>query len=392
MTDPALEGLRAYIVGGAVRDELLGLPAGDRDWVVVGATPEAMTRRGFVPVGGDFPVFLHPETHEEYALARTERKSGRGYKGFTFYTGSDVTLEDDLARRDLTVNAIARDADGTLIDPLGGVRDLRDRVLRHVGEAFAEDPVRILRLARFAARFGDFSVAPETLALCRAMVDAGEADALVPERVWKELSRGLMAARPSRMLDVLAQAQALPRVLPGLRVDDQVKADLDEAARRDLPLAGRYALLCLASPQRDDVSARLRVPTECADHARLLPIVLDGLEGRAAQSQAAGAATAACDDATARLALMERCDALRKPGRFLDLLRTAAVRVTVDEAMWQAVLQAMRAVDAGAIARQHPGQPDRIKQAVREARVRAVHEVLDSIGAARGPEPAGRQA
>lgn len=362
MTDPALEGLRAYIVGGAVRDELLGLPAGDRDWVVVGATPEAMTRRGFVPVGGDFPVFLHPTTHEEYALARTERKSGRGYKGFTFYTGSDVTLEEDLARRDLTVNAIARDGDGRLIDPLGGVRDVRARVLRHVGDAFAEDPVRILRLARFAARFGDFSVAPETLALCRAMVDAGEADALVPERVWKELSRGLMAAQPSRMIDVLAQARALPRILPGLQVDDAVRADLDEAARRDLPLAGRYALLCRATPQRAELSARLRVPTECADHARLLPIVLDALAAKG------GAAV----DAAARLALMERCDALRKPERFIDLLRTANVRVAVDLAAWQDALRAVRGIDAGAIARHYPGQPDRIKEALRDARIQAL--------------------
>lgn len=370
MTDPVLDGLRAYIVGGAVRDELLGLPAGDRDWVVVGATPEAMTRRGFVPVGGDFPVFLHPRTHEEYALARTERKSGRGYKGFTFYTGSDVTLEEDLARRDLTVNAIARDADGRLIDPLGGVRDIHARVLRHVGEAFAEDPVRILRLARFAARFGDFSVAPETLALCRAMVDAGEADALVPERVWKELSRGLMAAQPSRMMDVLAQAQALPRILPGLRVDDAVKADLDEAARRDLPLPGRYALLCRASPQGAELSARLRVPTECADHARLLPVVLDGLDALAA-------GPGVPHDAARRLALMERCDALRKPDRFIELLRTAGVRTAVDPAAWQAALQAMRGVDAGAIARQYPKQPDCIKEALREARLRAVREVLE---------------
>jgi tRNA nucleotidyltransferase (CCA-adding enzyme) len=363
--DPALQGLRAYIVGGAIRDELLGLPAGDRDWVVVGAAPEEMVRRGFQPVGGDFPVFLHPETHEEYALARTERKSGRGYKGFTFYTGDDVTLEDDLQRRDLTINAIARDADGKLIDPLGGVRDLRARVLRHVGEAFAEDPVRILRLARFAARFGDFSVAPETLALSRAMVAAGEADALVPERVWKELSRGLMAPHPSRMLDVLDQAQALPRILPGLGMDDAIKADLERAAQFGLPLPGRYAVLCRATPGRDALSARLRVPTECADHARLLPIVLDGL-------QALEAGPGLPDDAAARLALMERCDAMRKPDRFIDLLRAAQVGVSADVAAWQAGLRAARDVDAGAIARQCQGEPARIKEALRMARIEAL--------------------
>src|SRR5690606_27072326 len=189
--DPAIQGLKVYVVGGAVRDELLGLPPGDRDWVVVGSTPEEMAARGFLPVGGDFPVFLHPVSKEEYALARTERKSGRGYKGFTFHTGPDVTLEDDLRRRDLTVNAIARAPDGSLVDPWSGRRDIEQKVLRHVGEAFAEDPVRLLRLARFAARFGAFSIAPETMSLCRRLVDEGEVDALVPERVWREVAKGL---------------------------------------------------------------------------------------------------------------------------------------------------------------------------------------------------------
>src|SRR5690606_24883445 len=181
--DPLLEGLEVYIVGGAVRDALLGLPAGDRDWVVVGSTPEEMAARGFIPVGGDFPVFLHPRSKEEFALARTERKSGRGYKGFIFHTGKDVTLEDDLRRRDLTINAIAQRPDGSLVDPCGGLKDLQARVLRHVGEAFSEDPVRLLRLGRFAARFHQFSIAPETLALAIQLVESGEVDALVPERV-----------------------------------------------------------------------------------------------------------------------------------------------------------------------------------------------------------------
>jgi tRNA nucleotidyltransferase (CCA-adding enzyme) len=366
VSDPALQGLRAYIVGGAVRDELLGLPAGDRDWVVVGATPELMSRRGFLPVGGDFPVFLHPRTREEYALARTERKAGRGYKGFTFYTGSDVSLEDDLKRRDLTINAIARDADGTLIDPLGGVRDLHARVLRHVGEAFAEDPVRILRLARFAARFAEFTVAPETLALCRAMVANGEVDALVPERVWKELSRGLMTGTPSRMLRVLAEADALPRILPGLDVDADIAMDLDRGAQAALSLPCRYALMCRQTPRRDELSARLRVPTDCADYARLLPSMLDGL-ARAERSR--GEADADADGAAGRLALMERCDAMRKPGRFMDLLAAAEVRRPVDMAAWRAALDAVRGIDAGAIARACQGKPDRIKQALREARL-----------------------
>lgn len=197
-----------------MRDRLLGRPQGDRDWVVVGGTPEAMLAAGFRPVGKDFPVFLHPQTNEEHALARTERKSGRGYHGFAFHTSPDVTLEEDLTRRDLTINAMAEDSDGSLIDPWGGQRDLAARVLRHVSPAFAEDPVRILRLARFAARLPEFTVAPETLALMRGMVAEGEVDHLVAERVWQELARGLMEECPSRMFEVLRECGALARLLP----------------------------------------------------------------------------------------------------------------------------------------------------------------------------------
>jgi len=357
--DPATDGLRAYIVGGAVRDALLGLAPGDHDWVVVGATPEDMTRRGFIPVGGDFPVFLHPRTKEEYALARTERKSGRGYKGFTFYTGADVTLEEDLHRRDLTVNAIAQKEDGELVDPLGGAADVRARVFRHVGEAFEEDPVRILRLGRFAARFGDFTVAPETMDLCRRMVQAGEADALVAERVWKELSRGLMAARPSRMLNVLQDSGALARVMPELQGVDVVGADMDRAAELGLPLASRYALMCRLTSEREALGRRMRVPTECNDYARLLPDMLAALD----------AAPDAGDAADAQLALMERADALRKPDRFFDLLDAAAVLRTVDKPAWQSRVAAVRGVDAGAIAKACAGEPARIKESVRQARL-----------------------
>ncbi|MBC7861127.1 MAG: multifunctional CCA tRNA nucleotidyl transferase/2'3'-cyclic phosphodiesterase/2'nucleotidase/phosphatase, partial [Burkholderiaceae bacterium] len=208
--------MKIYVVGGAVRDELLGLPVKDRDYVVVGGTPEQMLARGFRPVGKDFPVFLHPKTHEEYALARTERKTAPGYRGFVFHAAPDVTLEQDLVRRDLTVNAIARAEDGALSDPFGGVADIGRRVFRHVSDAFGEDPVRILRVARFAARFTDFTVAPETLALMRSMVEQGEVDALVPERVWQEVARGLMEARPSRMLAVLRECGALARIMPEL--------------------------------------------------------------------------------------------------------------------------------------------------------------------------------
>lgn len=206
--------MQLYVVGGAVRDELLGLPATDRDWVAVGATPEQLLALGYRPVGKDFPVFLHPHTGEEVALARTERKTAPGYRGFAFHAAPDVTLEQDLARRDLTVNAMARAEDGTLIDPHGGQRDIEARVLRHVSPAFVEDPVRLLRVARLAARLADFTIAPETMALLARMVAAGEVDALVPERVWQELSRGLMTRRPSRMFDVLRECGALARLLP----------------------------------------------------------------------------------------------------------------------------------------------------------------------------------
>ncbi|HEU0283382.1 MAG TPA: multifunctional CCA tRNA nucleotidyl transferase/2'3'-cyclic phosphodiesterase/2'nucleotidase/phosphatase, partial [Gallionella sp.] len=207
------ETSRIYCVGGAVRDQLLGLPVQDRDWVVVGSTPEAMVAQGFQPVGKDFPVFLHPQTHEEYALARTERKTARGYKGFAVYAAPDVTLEQDLLRRDFTINAIAQDAGGNLIDPYNGISDLRAGILRHVSDAFGEDPVRILRAARFAARFG-FGIAPETLALMRQMVDSGEVDALVAERVWQELARGLMEKKPSRFFETLRSCGALVKILP----------------------------------------------------------------------------------------------------------------------------------------------------------------------------------
>ena len=205
--------MQIYMVGGAVRDKLLGRPVNDHDWVVVGATPEQMLAQGYLPVGRDFPVFLHPETREEYALARTERKSGRGYRGFVVQSSPDVTLEEDLSRRDLTINAIATSAYGEsaggIFDPYSGAKDIEARVLRHVTDAFREDPVRILRVARFAARFTDFTVAPETMQLMREMVQHGEVDHLVPERVWQELARGLMEEKPSRMFEVLRDCGAL---------------------------------------------------------------------------------------------------------------------------------------------------------------------------------------
>ncbi|MFY9510808.1 MAG: multifunctional CCA addition/repair protein, partial [Rubrivivax sp.] len=248
-----------YTVGGAVRDALLGRPASDRDWVVVGSSPEALLAAGYKPVGKDFPVFLHPETGEEVALARTERKSAPGYHGFSFHADPGVTLEQDLARRDLTINAIAQAADGTLIDPYGGQRDIVAKVFRHVSAALVEDPVRLLRLARMAARWPDFTVAPETATLLQQMVAAGEIDALVPERVWQELSRGLMEQQPSRMFELLRGCGALARLLPEVdrlwgvpqppehhpEVDTglHLMLVLDQAAQLAAPLPVRYACL-----------------------------------------------------------------------------------------------------------------------------------------------------
>jgi len=333
--------MRIYQVGGAVRDRLLGVPHGDRDWVVVGATVEQMRAQGFKPVGRDFPVFLHPTTREEYALARTERKSAPGYRGFVVHADPAVTLEEDLARRDLTINAIAEDEQGALIDPFGGVADLRAGVLRHVSEAFAEDPVRILRLARFAARWPSYTVAPETMALCARMVDGGEVDALVAERVWQELSRGLMETRPSRLFEVLRASGALARVLPEVArlwgvpqpADHHPEIDsgvhlmmvLDMAARLAAPLLVRWAGLVhdlgkgttprqewprhIAHEQRserlaDELADRLRVPVDCKE----LGAVVAREHGNIHRSDTL--------DAAATLRLLERCDALRRPERF----------------------------------------------------------------------------
>ena len=341
--------MKMYQVGGAVRDRLLGLAVHDRDWLVVGATPEQMLQQGFTPVGRDFPVFLHPQTHEEYALARTERKSGSGYRGFVVHTSPDVTLEEDLARRDLTINAIAAPPDwsgsGPVIDPYGGVADLRAGVLRHVTDAFREDPVRILRVARFAARFAHFHVAEATLQLMREMVAHGEVDHLVPERVWQEISRGLMEPQPSRMFEVLRACGALARLLPELdrlwgvpqRADYHPEVDtgihamlvLDMAAQLQAPLAVRFACLCHdlgkgTTPAHvlprhighEERSARLlqgvcqrwRVPTDC----RELADVVAREHGNIHRCASLGAA--------ALLRLLGRCDALRKPERFEQVL------------------------------------------------------------------------
>src|SRR3990167_8257728 len=338
--------MKAYVVGGAVRDRLLGRPVNDHDLVVVGSTPEAMVAAGYTPVGRDFPVFLHPQSREEYALARTERKSGRGYQGFVVMASPEVTLEDDLARRDLTINAIAEDpATGELVDQFNGRRDLQQRVLRHVSDAFVEDPVRLLRLARLAARFADFSVAPETEALLGHMVDKGEIDHLVPERVWQELSRGLMTARPSRLFEVLRGCGALARLLPEVarlwgvpqpaahhpEIDTGVHLMLvlGAAARLQAPLTVRYACLChdlgkgttppdewprhIAHEARSarlakQVGDRWKVPADCRELADVVAREHGNIH-RSAELNAA-----------ALMRLLERCDALRRPQRFHEAL------------------------------------------------------------------------
>ena len=417
--------MQIYMVGGAVRDRLLGLPVQDHDWVVVGTTPEEMVERGFVPVGRDFPVFLHPETHEEYALARTERKNGRGYRGFTVHASPQVTLEEDLARRDLTINSIAASADWTraegrfdsenaLIDPFGGQRDLQARVLRHVTDAFREDPVRILRVARFAARFADFSIAPETMALMQQMVAAGEADHLVPERVWQELARGLMESHPERMFDVLRACGALAVVLPEVdrlwgvpqRAEYHPEVDtgvhlmmvLQMAARLNASLPVRYACLThdlgkgttpadvlprhLGHEQRSArllkaVGQRLRVPTDCTE----LADVVAREHGNIHRSGDLNAA--------ALVRLLERCDALRKPARMAEVLLAcecdARGRLGFDDAAYpqrprlQQALDAALAVATEPIARaaqERGARGPQIGAAVQQARIEAVARAL----------------
>ena len=406
--------MQIFIVGGAVRDEMLGREIADRDYVVVGATPERMLQQGFRPVGKDFPVFLHPQTHEEYALARTERKTAPGYHGFSFHAAPDVTLEDDLARRDLTINAMARSPDGALIDPFHGQRDLSAKILRHVGPAFAEDPVRILRIARFAARFTDFSVAPETLNLMRGMVQSGEIDHLVAERVWQELAKGLMEARPSRMFEVLRHCGALQRLLPELdklfgvpqRADYHPEIDtgihammvIDQSAQRQFSLPVRFAALThdlgkgetpadilprhIGHEERsvrltEAVSQRLRVPADC----RELALLMARYHGNVHRARDLKAATI--------VSLFEKTDALRRPERFQQLLQACQCDYT-GRLGWEsrsydtpdyllAALEAVKSVNAGEIAR-HCTDRSKIAERVHAARVQALRHLLNDPG------------
>lgn len=406
MKDRSLE---VYSVGGAVRDELLGLPVNDHDWVVVGSTPEDMVARGYTPVGKDFPVFLHPHKHEEYALARTERKTAPGYRGFAIHAAPDVTLEQDLLRRDFTINAIARDPDGNLIDPYNGIADLRVGILRHVSSAFSEDPVRILRAARFVARFG-FNIAPETLSLMRAMVANGEVDALVPERVWQELARGLMEKVPSRFFFTLRDCGALAKILPEVdalfgvpqppkhhpEIDCGIHTMLvlDDAAQHDYPLEVRFSALTHDLGKGNTpadilprhigheirsvdllraLCVRLRVTNECRD----LGLLVARYHGNVHRAPELRPDTI--------VAILQSCDAWRRPERFMQLLQACASDARgrtghEQDAYPQAdyllrMLRATQAVNAGEIAQQCEDK-NTIADKVREARIMAVERAI----------------
>ncbi len=416
--------MNVFVVGGAVRDALMGLPVNDRDWVVVGRTPEAMTAQGFMPVGKDFPVFLHPQTREEYALARTERKTAWGYKGFAVHAAPDVTLEEDLTRRDLTVNAMAVPEAlahqppsawaGQIVDPYGGQRDVQAKVLRHVTRAFAEDPVRILRVARFAARFADFTVADETMALMRQMVEGGEVDHLVPERVWQELGKGLMSEKPSRMFEVLRECGALKVLLPELdrlwgvpqRPEYHPEVDtgvhmmlvLDMASRLGTPLAVRVACLMhdlgkgttaadvlprhIGHEGRSvnllqKLCARLRVPTDCKELAE----VVAREHGNIHRSGDL--------NAEALMRLLDRCDAIRQAERFALVLQAcecdARGRLGFEDAAYPQAARLLKAqlaalsVETAPIAQAAAAQGlqgPKIGEQIAKARLQAIAQAL----------------
>lgn len=405
--------MKIYLVGGSVRDEILGLPVTDHDYVVVGSSPDEMVRLGYRPVGKDFPVFLHPQSQEQYALARTERKVSRGYKGFEVYASPEVTLREDLARRDLTINAIAEDQDGNIIDPFDGVADLEAGVLRHISPAFTEDPVRVLRTARFAARFG-FHIAPETLALMNEMVHNGEVDALVPERVWQEFARGLMERKPSRMFYALRACSALTRIMPEVdalfgvpqpaqhhpEIDTgvHVMMVIDHAASKDYSLPVRFASLTHdlgkgTTPPEEwprhighearsvklvrDLSERIRTPNDARDLA-LLVARYHGDVHRAAELRPATIAN-----------MLQGVDAYRKPERFEEFLQACscdfhgrpgyAEKPYPQAERLREAFRAARSVDAGAIAAELAGSvtdstrlPAAINTKVSEARINEI--------------------
>ena len=412
--------MKTFLVGGSVRDELLGLPVKDHDYVVVGSTPDEMVQLGYRPVGKDFPVFLHPVTKEQYALARTERKISLGYKGFEIFTAPEVTLQEDLVRRDLTINAIAKDSDGNIIDPFNGVADLEAGILRHISPAFSEDPVRILRTARFAARFS-FRIASETLELMSEMVHNGEVEALVPERVWQEISRGLMENKPSRMFYMLRECGALSRILPEVDVlfgvpqpahaHPEIDAGvhtmmvIDFAASNNYSLPVRFAALLhdlgkgttlpeewprhIGHEQRSaqlvlDLCERIRVPRD----ERNLAVLVAQFHGKVHRAEELKATTTAD--------LLHAVDAYRKPDRFREFLQACASdfhgRPGYVERSYPPVerleraLDAAQSVDAGAIAMALRDEiaddsilPAAINAKVREARISQIKHALNQM-------------
>jgi tRNA nucleotidyltransferase (CCA-adding enzyme) len=410
--------MQKYKVGGAVRDTLLGLAVSDTDWVVVGSTVAEMLEAGFTPVGKDFPVFLHPTTKDEHALARTERKTAAGYNGFVVFAERSVTLREDLSRRDLTMNAMALGEDGELIDPFGGQRDLAAGVMRHVSDAFQEDPVRIFRVARFAARFG-FTVAPETMGLMRAMVESGEVDSLVGERVWRELARGLMEPEPQRMLDVLLECGALARVLPEIAALDGViqpeshhpevfalehcRLVLAEAVKANAPLAVRFA--CLVHDLGKGTTAKELLPRHFGHEkrgqelvrelcARLrVPSDLRGLAAMVAGEHGNVHASMNLNGAAA-VRLLERCDAFRQSGRFLDAMlacecdargrlgmsdRAYPQRSRLEAALRAALATDTQSVAGPLVAKGRKGEE--IGAAIHKARAEAVQREFDRLAA-----------
>lgn len=370
--------ITCFRVGGAVRDRLLrqkgwNLPKGDTDWVVVGATPQEMTQAGYRPVGADFPVFLHPITHEEYALARTERKTAAGYHGFQFYAAPDVSLEEDLKRRDLTINAMAEDDAGNLFDPYGGQKDLDAHILRHVSPAFAEDPVRILRTARFAAKFSCFSVAPETLSLMHQMVSSGEADALVAERVWAEFKKGLMEKNPTRMIDVLIECGFWQRFFPDIEFTKEKRVALQNASQR-ADLFEIRAVLLFMTPNATETSIRhlfqrLRASSETIELAILYVRVAQKIRSYCTLTELAD--------------IFEMSDILRRPSRFSSLLRLLTTQ-TPEFCLKQVEKGAYLwgSVDAGQIAHQaiSEGKQNEIAQRVRAARLKKLRLLTEENG------------
>ena len=406
--------MKIYRVGGAVRDRLLGLPVKEIDWVVVGATPAELLEQGYTQIGRDFPVFLHPKTRQEYALARTERKSGSGYTGFTVYAAPDVTLEQDLLRRDLTINAIAVDDDNNLIDPYGGQRDLQDRVLRHVSPAFAEDPLRVLRVARFAARFAPlgFSVAPETMELMRALVDAGELQHLTAERVWQEFEKGLGSAAPQVFLQVLRECGALAVLLPeaenlfGVPQPEFFHPEIDtgvhtlmvmeQVVKLSNDLAVRFAALVhdlgkAVTPKAlwpahtgheelgvaliEQVSDRLRVPNDC----RELAIIVSCQHTRCHKAMK--------HKAEDLYLTLENCDALRRPQRFEQFLLAceadARGRLGLERRAYpqadrlRQALAAAKAVDVAPLTQQY--KKEQLGLAIKQVRIKAVAQLLEKM-------------